>query len=129
MTKRSFFSVFLIAAAMSGAVVLSSCSHDVPTYSEEEINHLMNLLRGDFYQLMITDKVKKDSDGDYLYDEGIVRMIKDKVDKDPSLKNIFDEKGIVVTKELVGNKIPQEIVPILEKSGIPFHPSPGCAVC
>ena len=90
-------------------------------YSEEEINHFMNLLRGDFYQLMITDKVKKDSDGDYLYDEGIVRMIKDKENKDSSLKSTLAEKGIVVTKELVGNKIPQEIVPILEKSGIPFH--------
>lgn len=48
MTKRSFFSVILIAAAMSGAVVLSSCSHDVPTYSEEEImeaNHAADVAK------------------------------------------------------------------------------------
>ena len=90
-------------------------------FSEEEIHKLMELLRGDFYQLMITDKVRKDYDGDYLYDNGLIRMIKDKISKDSSLKDIFDERGIVVTKDLIGEKIPKEIVSILEDKGIPFH--------
>ena len=37
MVKKSFFKVFMIATAMSGAVVLSSCVSDVTAYTEEEI--------------------------------------------------------------------------------------------
>ena len=35
MINKSIFSIVLIAAAMTGAMVLSSCSHDEATYSEE----------------------------------------------------------------------------------------------
>ena len=37
MVKKSFFKVFMIATAMSGAVVLSSCVSDVTTYTKEEV--------------------------------------------------------------------------------------------
>ena len=37
MIKKNLFSVFVIAAAMTGAMVLSSCSHDEATYSEENV--------------------------------------------------------------------------------------------
>ena len=37
MIKKNLFSVFVIAAAMTGAMVLSSCSHDEDAYSEENV--------------------------------------------------------------------------------------------
>lgn len=37
MIKKSLFSIVFIAAAMTGAMVLSSCSHDSTTYSEENV--------------------------------------------------------------------------------------------
>lgn len=37
MIKKSIFKVFVFATAMTGAMVLSSCSHDDITYSQEEV--------------------------------------------------------------------------------------------
>lgn len=37
MIKKSIFKVFVFATAMTGAMVLSSCSHDDATYSPEEV--------------------------------------------------------------------------------------------
>lgn len=37
MCKKSIFKVFVFATAMTGAMVLSSCSHDDATYSPEEV--------------------------------------------------------------------------------------------
>ena len=37
MCKKSIFKVFVFATAMTGAIVLSSCSHDDATYSPEEV--------------------------------------------------------------------------------------------
>ena len=37
MIKKSIFKVFVFATAMTGAMVLSSCSHDDATYSKEEV--------------------------------------------------------------------------------------------
>lgn len=37
MIKKSIFKVFVFATAMTGAIVLSSCSHDDATYSPEEV--------------------------------------------------------------------------------------------
>ena len=48
MSKRGIFKIFMIATAISGAMALSSCSHDASTMSQEEImeeNHAADVAK------------------------------------------------------------------------------------
>ena len=84
------------------------------SYTQDEINNLMDLLNCNFYELMRSPKVSFDQNGKAIFNMAIIKQIA----KIMKTNSVFSEQvknlNINISPDLVGKSIPDELMRILE---------------
>ena len=83
--------------------------------SEDQVQALMEFLKGNYYQQMITDQFERDSNGKPIFTKDLIEIVLTAIKNKPALRDELKSYSFPIYRSMVGQVIPDEIFRVLQK--------------